>query len=230
MADYLIPNLRNACRVLKYLSTVDKKTGIADLARELAIPRTTVLRIVRTFEAENFLREDETGLHLGGALASISASATTQKDLRFAAKPHLQALMQATDETSQLAIWDAARVLIVAVANCSHPLSAASKQGTRAHVHTSATGKVLLAHGVGGPLAQAWPKAMRLKMTDQSLTTLAEMKQESALVVARGYALDNEEYHHGVRCLAAPVRDSSGAVCAAVDDGDRVRAGGDGHH
>lgn len=216
MADYIIPNLRNACRVLKHLSEVDEYSSIADITRELSIPRTTVLRIVRTLEAENFLCEVDGGWKLGGALAALSVRASGNQDLREAARPFLKQLVDTTNETSHLAVWDDGRALIAAVANCSHPLSAASSEGTRAYLHTSGTGKILLAYEVGGPLEKMWKKEDRVRRTSQSLTTLKGMKRELSLVRQQGYALDNEEYHEGVRCLAAPVYNSSGKVCAAV--------------
>ena len=216
MPDYIIPNLRNACRILRHLSKGDDSKGIGDLSRELSIPRTTVLRIVRTLEAENFLREDHGGLKLGGALAALGMKAAGSQDLREAAQPCLQSLTADTNESSHLAVWDDGRSLIAAVANCSHPLSAVSKEGTRAFVHASAGGKILLAYEVGGLLEDVWKKEDRVRLTERSLTTLADLRRELAYVRQVGFALDNEEYHEGVRCLAAPVIDSSGKVCAAV--------------
>jgi len=52
--------------------------------------------------------------------------------------------------------------------------------------------------------------------TPKTLTTRAALEAECADIRRQGYALDNEEYHLGVRCLAAPVFDASGAVAAAI--------------
>lgn len=216
MADYIIPNLRNACRVLKHLANSEGSASISDLARELSVPRTTVMRIVRTLEAENFLHDVGGNLRLGGALAALGMKAAGNQNLREAARLSLQRLVEETDETSHLAVWDDGRTLITAVAACSHPLSAVSSEGTRAYAHSSATGKVLLAHQVGGPLETMWKKKDRVSLTERSITTLSEMRRELSVVMETGFALDNEEYHEGVRCLAAPVHNSSGAVCAAV--------------
>src|SRR4051812_26234209 len=56
MEKYVIPNLRNACQLLKAIAQGDGHARIADLARDLEIPATSALRIVRTLEFEGFVR------------------------------------------------------------------------------------------------------------------------------------------------------------------------------
>lgn len=216
MPDYIIPNLRNACRILRFLGEHDGEMSVTELSRELKLPRTSVLRIAKTLEAESFLQHSDGAFRLGGALAALGMKAAGSVDLRAAARPVLEGLARVTDETCHIATWDEGRSLIIEVAECPHPLSVASKPGTRAYVHCSATGKVILANQFFDELGTTWPKKDRVALTDNSITSLDVLERELQKVLKNGYAIDDEEYHRGVRCLAAPVFDSEGRVCAGI--------------
>lgn len=216
MSQYTIPNLKNACHLLVYLSRVQEAMTISELASSLQLPRTSVLRIVQTLHDENFLRKEGNRFSLGSALVALGTKVAGNIDLREYSRPVLAALRDATEETCHLAVWDDGRVLITEVASCAHPLSAASTPGTRAYVHCSATGKVLLAFCFFDSLNRAWPKKERAKLTTKSVTDVDTLKRRLSKVKKDGYALDDEEYYNGVRCLAAPVYDETGKVCAAL--------------
>ncbi|MBD5782180.1 IclR family transcriptional regulator [Pelagicoccus sp. NFK12] len=216
MPEYNIPNLKNACRILRFLGELDVSKSVTELAEALKLPRTSVLRIVKTLESEGFLQDKGTGFQLGGALAALGMKAAGNVDLRAAARPILEALTRASNETCHLAIWDEGRALIVEVAECPHPLRAASSPGTRAYAHASATGKVLLANRHAKELSSILQKADRVSLTPNTITSLDGLKRELAKVVKLGYAIDDEEYHVGVRCVAAPVFDSRSEVCAGI--------------
>ncbi len=216
MPDYVIPNLKNACRLLTHLATVGEGRSVSELANDLEVPRTTVLRIAKTLSGENFLREENGSYSLGGGLAALGMRAFGSLDTQNAARPLLENLTSVTNETSHLALWDDGRALIAEVANCPHPLSAASKPGTQAYAHASATGKVFLAYRFLDTLTTVWKKPDRVRLTSKTITEPRILKKQLEKVRKDGYAMDNEEYHEGVRCLAAPVFDSSGEVCAAI--------------
>ncbi|MDQ8188369.1 IclR family transcriptional regulator [Pelagicoccus sp. SDUM812002] len=216
MPEYSIPNLRNACRLLRHLGEQEGAMSVTELAEELKLPRTSALRIVKTLEAEGFLQGKGSGYQLGGALAALGMKAASHVDLRAAARPLLEALTAATEETCHLAVWDDGRALIVEVSECLHPLSAASRPGTRAYVHASATGKTLLANNFLDRLGTVWGKADRISLTPKTITSVEVLKRELVKVLRTGYAVDDEEYHVGVRCVAAPVFDSEGRVCAGL--------------
>ncbi len=216
MPEYIIPNLRNACRLLCYLGEQDVEKSVTELSEALQLPRTSALRIVKTLESEGFLQDKGSGYQLGGSLAALGMKAAGNVDLRAAARPVLAALTKASDETCHLAVWDEGRALIIEVAECSHPLSAASKPGTRAYVHASAAGKTLLANNYLDRLSRIWKKVDRVSLTKNTITSVDGLKRELLKVLKNGYAVDNEEYHVGVRCLAAPVFDSESKVCAGI--------------
>ncbi len=213
---YVIPNLRNASRIMKLLAQNPDGYKAADIARALRIPVTTTLRIMATLQLEGFVRKVEGRFELGPVLIHLGNASLAGTEIRTAALPVLADLTNRTDETSHLAVPCDDRALIVAVQDSSHPLRAASRPGFLAELHCSSTGKCFLAFLHRARLDAFYGKARPAKRTPSTLTTLAEIRRETDLTVKRGYSLDDEEFNLGVRCLAAPVHSSDGTVVAAI--------------
>lgn len=215
---YVIPNLRNACRILKLLG--DKPDGLkaADIGRTLKIPVTTTLRIMTTLHLEGLVRKNGTHFELGPVLIQLGNASLASTEIRTAALPVLEKLTEKTDETSHLAIPCDDRSLIVAVQDSPHPLRAASRPGFLAELHCSSTGKSLLAFLHYDRLVEFYgPGTPRpTKRTPHTLITISDIKREIDLIRKRGYSVDDEEFALGIRCLAAPVYNSDGSVAGVI--------------
>jgi len=213
---YVIPNLRNASRVLKLLGETPKGLKASEIARGLDLPVSTTLRIMATLQLEGFVRKTDWRYELGPILIHLGNAALSGTEIRALAGPVLQELTASTAETSHLAIPCGNRSLIAVVQDSPHPLRAASMPGFLADLHCSSTGKVFLAFRERTPLADLVRSEKPARRTPKTLVGVAELKRELEAVRTKGYAVDNEEYFKGVRCLAAPVYGSDGEVVAAV--------------
>src|SRR5258707_566284 len=198
---YVIPNLRNACRILKLLGSRPEGFKIADLGRTLNIPTTTTLRIMTTLHLEGMVRRNGALYELGPVLIQLGHASLAGTEIRASALPVLSNLTARTDETAHLAIPCDDRALIVAVQDSPHPLRAASRPGFLAELHCSSTGKTLLAFLHYQRLAEFYGNgsARPGKRTPHTLTTLAEIKREIELTRKRGYSVDDEEFAPGIR-------------------------------
>jgi DNA-binding IclR family transcriptional regulator len=213
---YVIPNLRNACRILKLLGQHPHGLKASEIARNLAIPVTTTLRIMTTLHLEGFARKHEGRYELGPVLIQLGNAALAGTEIRELALPLLHKLAVDVDETAHLAIPCDERALIVAVEDSPHPLGAASRPGFLAELHCSSTGKIFLSYLYRDQLAKIVVETRPTRRTAHTQITLGQLKREVEATVKRGYSLDNEEFNLGVRCLAAPVFDADGIVIAAV--------------
>lgn len=213
----MIPNLRNACRVLKLLRGHPGGLKTADLARALGIPVTTTLRITATLQIEGLVQKGDGRYGLGPALIHLGNAALAGTDIRQIALPILQNLTADTDETSHLAIPCDERSLIIAVQESPHPLrAAAAATGFMTDLHSSSTGKVFLAYLHSKRFVHFHAREAPFRHTANTLTKRADLEREIALIRKRGYSIDNEECHVGVRCVAAPIFSSAGGVVAAI--------------
>jgi IclR family acetate operon transcriptional repressor len=213
---YVIPNLRNACRILKELRGHPGGLKAADLARSLGIPVTTTMRITATLQIEGLVQKNDGRYGLGPVLIHLGNAALAGTDIRRLALPLLQKLTLDVDETSHLAIPCNERSLIIAVQDSLHPLRAASPAGFLTDLHSSSTGKIFLSYIHSEQLAEIDALKSPYKHTSHTLTKRADLEREIELTRRRGYSIDNEECHMGVRCVAAPIFSSDGSVVAAI--------------
>ncbi|WOO40851.1 IclR family transcriptional regulator [Rubellicoccus peritrichatus] len=215
MNNYSIPNLKNACLAIKRLADEETGLSIAELVEELEVPRTSMLRIVSTLEEEGFLRRSGRKYQLGTTMLAFGLTALKESNIREVARPMLKDLSLATSETSHIAQLAGKQILIMEVCDSPHPVRAASRAGTLADVHCSATGKVLLAYTVSD-LADFFDDMTLTRRTANTITTLPDLAKEVEQTRQQGFGVDNEEYTIGVRCLAAPVRNAVNDVVAAI--------------
>lgn len=216
MERYLIPNLRNACQVLKHLSEATRPKTLREIAKELNLPRTSALRILSTLTLEGFARKQDDRFALGPALISIGSAAKSRLDVGDLAKPILEAVTQQTGETCHLAVPADKRSMIVEVSFSPHPLSSSRGPGAVVELHCSATGKCFLAFAYDRPLDKILSEKDLSAHTATTLTTFEALQAEIERVRQLGYAMDEQEFFQGIRCIAAPVFDGESRCVAGI--------------
>jgi IclR family acetate operon transcriptional repressor len=96
------------------------------------------------------------------------------------------------------------------------PVQMSSRVGMQMPLHATAIGKCILADLDDDDLRALVDRIGLPARTPHTITDLDALREELTLVRSRGFALDEEENENGVRCLAAPVRDSQGTVIGGV--------------
>jgi IclR family KDG regulon transcriptional repressor len=130
--------------------------------------------------------------------------------LRDQAKPFLRQLVERTGECSHLAILAQGQALYIDQVESPSSLRVTTGVGTLAPLHCTALGKVMLAFS-HEPLPEEMPVFTPRTISDRE-TLRAHLDQTRR----QGYAIDDEEYEYGVRCVAAPVFDFRGKVVGAI--------------
>ncbi|MBI9016183.1 MAG: IclR family transcriptional regulator [Phycisphaerae bacterium] len=215
MNNYIVPNLSKACQILRLIAS---RGGISavDIEKEVKMSRTTVFRILKTFTHEGFVQKNGTLFYVGAELLSLGAVALGSVNVREYAVPILQELAVATGETAHLAIPNGYQSLILEVCDSPNPARVTSRTGTLVSMHCSSTGKVFLANIFGDKIPDIINSLSLDKQTEHTLCTLEEIETENKKIRSLGYAIDDEEFHLGIRCLAAPVYDSRSQVVASI--------------
>ena len=215
MEHYLNPAVAHACRLLRLIVDADRPKTASELARAVGMSRSTCFRVMKTLLAERMVESTEEGYRVGPRLMVMGLSLDPSGGLRKLAVPQLQTLTGLTRETSHFAILAESRSFILEVCDSPEPLRVASRSGTRAWLHASATGKVLWAHLPDGERDALISTFTFERQTPRTILSRSAMVTELKRIRSRGYAVDDEEYYEGVRCLAAPVF-RSGAVVGAI--------------
>src|ERR1051326_4120984 len=212
-----LSSVANSIRLLTSFSGAEDELGITALAGRLRLAKSTVHRLATTLTAARFLEQNaETGKYrLGLALFELGALVRRRMDVANEARPKLRELLEKTGETVQLGIVDHLSVLYVYEMESRRAIRMAAAVGGRAPLHCTAVGKVLLAAQPQDYVRQVMDAGLTA-YTPKTLTRREAVLAMLADVRSRDYATDDEESEIGLRGIASPVRNHTGAVIAAV--------------
>jgi DNA-binding IclR family transcriptional regulator len=216
MNKYLIPNLVKACGLLSILTEHPDGVSSAEIEKLVKIPRTSAFRILKTLCSEELVEKRGMNFYPGPALMKIGLKSLQSSHVRSLSISFLSNLAVKTNCTAHLAVPAGHQSLILEVHDSPNPVRVASRPGTIVPLYCSSTGKVFLAFRYEDGIEDYFSSHSCEPVTPHTIVTLDQMKQEIARIKKDGYALDNQEYHEDVRCLAAPVYDSQGYVVAAI--------------
>jgi len=215
-----------ALDALELLSKTARGIGVRELARALGVGKSTMHRILQTLEVRSLVRQDrDTARYVVTArLMEIASSVRENLEFRRVAHAHLQALQRSAGETVFLGVLDGGEVVIVDRIDSSEPLRMVSQIGFREPAHSTALGKTLLANLPEGEGVRILSNMELKRFTPNTTTSVEALKADLNRIRLSGFAIDDEETLPGVRCVAAPIRDTSGQVIAAVSvSGPSVR-------
>jgi IclR family transcriptional regulator, KDG regulon repressor len=212
-----LSSVRNAARLLKQFSRQDRELVVTQLARRLGLAVSTVHRLLSTLTDEGLLERVPGGTYrLGLQMYELGVTVFPDLDLHEAALPVLASLRQATAESVQMGVLDGLDVVYVQRLEGPRTVRIFHRAGHRLPAHATSTGKVLLAHLPSGVLAERLLDWRPTRLTPHTVTDRDVLLAQLHRVAERGWAQNLEEGALGAASVAAPVRDETGAVIAAI--------------
>lgn len=215
---YHVEVLDRALAIIEVLSLEGPGLSLGDLAEKSGLHKSTVHRLLSVLERHRYVEKKQKNntYCLGLKLFELGSKALAQLDLSERARPHLERLAQETGETAHLCILDDAEVLYLEKVEAPRTVRIPSVVGQRYPVHCGASGKTLLAFLPESQIDEIITRKGMKAFTRNTITTLAGLKQALRTVRVGGYALDDEEFEVGLKCIGAPVRDHAGKVVASI--------------
>lgn len=191
---------------------------LGDLAAASGLHRSTVYRLIEAMRHHQFVMLDDTSgeYHVGIRLFELGAVAAAGCEYDRYARSALEELAQATSETAHLCVLNGADVVYIAKVESSLQLRMALVVGGRHPAYCTSAGKAILAYLEPEQLAAYLGETEFRALTTKTITSASRLKAQLNQVAAQGYAIDDEELQEDVRCIAAPIRDYSGAPVAGV--------------
>ena len=213
----LVPAVDRAIRMLSSLRGADDGRRISDLARDLAIPKSSAFQIAATLVHHRILEcDDETRRYrLGPGLLEIAADTAGITNLPALATPYLEELAEQTRTTALLGVPVGSGVVLAAKAESPERLGISAPVGHRLDPRAGVFGKLFAAALADNEL-DSWLQTELPAFTERSITDPESYRRELNRVRVRGYALDVEEYVDGVRAVGAPVRARQGRMVAGI--------------
>ena len=217
--------LYRALDVLEFVC-ISGSASADEIAESLGVPRSSVYRLLRALATRDYIRHTATNCYeVGPRLRMLQGITERQNRLLQVARPHLDELSRITGQTAHLAVQSANHLTYVDTVIGQSGISIYPSPSSP--LHCTSLGKVLLAF---------LPDLQRDEMirgltlehrTPNTITSKDDLREELTQVRRRGYALDNEEWELGLRCIGAPVHNAAGTVIAAISiSGLAAKVGG----
>ncbi|HYB23723.1 MAG TPA: IclR family transcriptional regulator [Solirubrobacteraceae bacterium] len=195
--------------------------GIADIADELGMSRSTTHRYVITLVALGYLEQGASRKYrLGLRVTDLGMSALNSTGLREHAHPYLEELRQRTSYTTSLGVLEGTEVLYVdrvrSFRRGQGRIDLNLHTGSRVPAYCTAMGKLLLANLPEGEQREAIAQLKLTKSGPNTITSKKALREELDQIAAAGFAVDDEELAAELYAIAAPVRNEAREVVAAA--------------
>jgi IclR family transcriptional regulator, acetate operon repressor len=216
---YTVRSVARAMRLVQIVADGPAEgLPLSELARALGTSKSTTLSLARTLTAFGMLRDGQPGPRytLGTGLIRLGDIARGQLPLGDVCRPLLVELSDLTKMTSRLAICDDGFPVFIERVDGPGSVRFHTPLGQREMPHSSAAGKAILATMTGEQVRDVCGQAGLPRRTSHTITDLASLRENLALVRSNGFALDDEEDAEGVFCLGAAFFGHDGAVAGAV--------------
>lgn len=191
-----------------------RRMTLSEISRRSGLAKSTVHRLVAELVEHGYLNRSDNTYQLGARLFWLGQRVPEHEDLRQAALPQMVNLFLATNEPIYLAVLGRGEVLYVEKLIGSHGIGSIHQMNTRAPLHATASGKVLLAYSDPETLRANFPAAFR-RYTPHSIAGPAAMTRALAGVRNDGYAVTRQELVPGYGAVAVPLT-SSGRLVGAL--------------
>jgi DNA-binding IclR family transcriptional regulator len=220
----VIPQQAGTQTLLRGLAILETAAaGVRDLrtfGAALGTTRSTTHRLVSSLVQARYLRQVPGGYMLGPKLIELGTIALEQMPLTTVARQHLEALADQTQDTIHLGVRDGDDVLYIDKIPGQRGLEMRSRIGHRMPLASTGIGKAMmldLQPDAWQSLYDASRKALAsVSFKPDNRPDAQTFMQRMSNYAAGGYTFDLEENEVSIRCVAAPVRDASGAIVAAL--------------
>lgn len=214
----VVQSVERALSILTCFTDGEPQLRVADMARRLGLAQSTVSRLITTMEALGFIERDSlTGMVRPGLqIVALAGVALNQIDVQRQAQAELSAVASDLGLAANLAILRGDEIFYLTTFEGPKAPKLFTMIGKSNPVHCTAIGKALVAHLPGTEREALLQRIAYPTFTPHTATSPDQLRSMLDHVRQHGYATEREELAFGRACIAAPIREASGAVVAAA--------------
>ncbi|MDD3367614.1 MAG: IclR family transcriptional regulator [Lachnospiraceae bacterium] len=210
--------------ILEALAHSSEPMSLAQIAETTGMSKSTVHRLLSTMCARQYVEKLGDGIYrIGYKLIETVSYHINALELITESKPYLSEIRRDLNLTTHLGILDGHDVVYVERLDLYPDTRLYTQVGYRSPAYCSSMGKVLLSCLSGEELDEVLYDCPFNRFTLNTITDPHEFKRYLKVVRKQGWAMDNEEYQMGHRCVGAPVFDYKGAAVAAISASGSIR-------
>jgi DNA-binding IclR family transcriptional regulator len=216
-SNYVIQAVSHALDVLEQFRDHDEELGVTELSKRLKLHKNNVFRLLATLESRGYIEQNRAteNYRLGVRCLQLGRSYVEQMGLLPQAHSVLRELARQTRETAFLAVLRGGAAVAIDVAETERTVRIASPLGELFPLHCTAAGKTLLAYESEDD-AKALMGDTLSRFTDRTCVDRQALVAQLRTIASGGYVIDMGEHADDVRAVAAPVRDYTRTVIAAL--------------
>jgi DNA-binding IclR family transcriptional regulator len=215
---YPISSVDNALRLLLAFRE-RQQIRLSDASAHLNVAHSTAHRLLAMLAYHGFVRQQEnTKAYVAGpSLIEVGLAVVRTMDIRTLVHPTLEHLQKHFGETVHLAVLEGTEVRYLDSVESEFALRVASRTGTTLPAHCTSVGKALLAELPVERLHAMYPNPESLqRKTANSITSLAKLEDELAVIRKRGYATNQSESEQDVSSTAVVLHDWQDTPVATI--------------
>jgi len=214
---YPIHSVENAFSLLEVLADNGLELGITELCKKISLPKGTVHRLLGTLKNLGYIEQNPQNRKYRLTIKIFNlGTAVTDRIGLVQIIPYMKKLSRKFNETVNLTILDRDEIIYLYNVGCDNALKLDLRIGSHQPAYCAAGGKVLLAY-LSEQELDGYLQRVKLKSyTPYTVTSKEYLKKDLKLIRERGYSFVNEEYMVGVSCVAVPIKDQQGKVCAGL--------------
>ena len=213
---HFVQSLSRGLAVIRALEGPESMT-LSDVAQATELSRASARRFLLTLAQLGYVRQVGGRFALTPRILELGFAYLSALGLPDVAQPHLERLVETVRESSSISVLDGESVVYVARVPTRRIMNVTISVGTRFPAWATSMGRVLLAGLESRECAEVLARIDMRPLAHETITTCAQLELELERVREQGYAIVDQELESGLRSVAAPIRDRSRRVVAAVN-------------
>ncbi|MEX4007246.1 IclR family transcriptional regulator [Neoaquamicrobium sediminum] len=216
---YLVPGLIRGLEVLQAFTPETREMTLSDIARRLGTTRSAAFRAVYTLAHHGYLLHDQQTARytLGPAVLRLGYGYLATRELVEIALPELEKLRDATDWSAHLGVRDGRFVLYMLRVPSHLGLASIVHVGSRLPAAGTTMGRVLLTDLNEDGLLRLYRDETYQNAPGQTPRSLTELVAQWRRDRKADAVVQIGSFETGIASVAAPVRDISGNIVAAIN-------------
>jgi IclR family KDG regulon transcriptional repressor len=216
--SYVIQSVTNAFNLLEEFKEDRDELGVTELSKRLGLHKNNVFRLLATLESKGYIEQNKATENYRLGVKSLELGQTFIKQLGLIrqAKPFMREIVEKCNEMAYIGVIRQNSVVYLDVEEANQTVRVANRVGWRLPIHCTAIGKAQIAFVSEEEFDKLGILDNMERFTPNTIIDKGEFINHLKEVAKQGYALDNEEYNLGVRCVGVPLRDYTGRVVGGI--------------
>lgn len=218
-----VQSVERALDIIEAVGADQRGLGLTEIAEKAGLHKSTAYRITATLVDRGYLIKTDDGRYrIGLKYIEVASCFITGLELQTEARPYVAETASHLGLTAYLGILDGDKVVYIEKMDGISSMRMFLNIGQKVSAYCSSLGKCLLSNFSKVEIDDIMKDCSFIKFTPNTISSLEELHREIAKVRSRGWAMDDEEYEKGHRCIGAPIYDYRGDIIAAISaSGDK---------